>query len=59
MLRKPQKCMCMSNVLAFFSMPEWTLTLQLDTVIIEVSSVKGPSLRGNLRQLYRAKHLPS
>ena len=34
--------MCMSNILAFFSKPERTslrLTPQLDTVIIEVSSV--------------------
>ena len=40
MLRKPQKCTCM----AFFPDPErtsWSLTPQLDTVIIEVSSVKG------------------
>ena len=31
---------------------------QLDTVIIEVSSVKGLSLRGNTLRLYRAQHLP-
>ena len=31
---------------------------QLDTVIIEESSVKGQSLRGNTLRLYRAKHLP-
>jgi len=31
---------------------------QLDTVIIEVSSVKGLSMRGNPLWLYRAKHLP-
>ena len=35
-----------------------SLTPQLDTVIIEVSSVKGLSLRGNTLRLYRAKHLP-
>jgi len=33
------------------------LTPQLDTVIIEVSSVKGVSLRGNTLRLYRVKHL--
>ena len=33
-------------------------TPQRDTVIIEVSSVKGLSLRGNPLRLYRAKHLP-
>ena len=49
---KPQKCMCMSNVLAFFT---WSLTPQLDTVIIEV---KGLSLSNNPLRLYRAKHLP-
>ena len=32
------------------------LTPQLDTVIIEVSPVKGLSLRGNPLRLYRAKH---
>jgi len=36
----------------------WSLTPQRDTVIIEVSSVKGLSLRGNPLRLYRAKHLP-
>ena len=58
---KPQKCRCLSKVLAFFSKPErtsWSLIPQLDIVIIEVSSVKGLSLRGNPLQLYRAKHLP-
>ena len=45
---KPQKCMCMSSALALFFQPweDLSLTLQLDTVIIEVSSVKGLSLRG-------------
>ena len=54
--------MCMSNVLAFLSKPERTyqsLTPQLDTVIIEVFSVKALRLRGNPWRLYRAKHLPS
>ena len=44
-----------------FSKPErtsWSLTPQLDTVIIEVSSVKGLSLRGNTLRLCGAKHLP-
>ena len=51
----------MSNILAFSSKPErtsWSLTPQLDTVIIEVSSVKGLSLRGNALRLCKAKHLP-
>ena len=59
---KATKCMCMSNVLACLSKPErtyWSLTPQLDTVIIEESSVKVLSLRGNPWRLYRAKHLPS
>ena len=34
------------------------MTPQLDTVMIEVSSLKGLSLRGNTLKLYRAKHLP-
>ena len=59
---KPPKYMCMSNVLACLSQPErtyWSLTPQLDTVIIEESSVKALSLRGNPWRLCRAKHLPS
>ena len=59
---KPQKCMCMPNVLACLSKPErtyWSLKSQLDTVIIEDSSVKVLSLRGNPWRLYRAKQLPS
>ena len=62
MNEKPQKCTCLSNVLAFLSKPErtyWRLTPHLDTVIIEVSSVKALSLRGNPWRLYKAKHLPS
>ena len=50
----------MSNVSAFFPRlrgPPWSLTPQLYTVIIEVSSVKGLSLRGNTLRLYRSKHL--
>ena len=46
----------------FLSKPErtyWSLTPQLDTVIIEVSSVKALSLRGNPWRLYWAKYLPS
>ena len=45
----------------FMSNPErtfWNLTPQLDTVVIEVSSVKGLSLRDNPLRLYRAKQLP-
>ena len=34
------------------------MTPQLDTVVIEVSSVKVLRLRGNPRRIYRAKHLP-
>ena len=34
------------------------MTLQLDAVIIEISSVKGLSLIDNALLLYRAKHLP-
>ena len=34
------------------------LTPQVNTVVIEVSSVKGLSLGGNPMRLYRAKHLP-
>ena len=61
MNEKPQKCMCMSNVLAFFFQDREDLLKfvpQLDTVIIEVASVKGLSLRGNTLRPYRAKHLP-
>ena len=35
------------------------MTLRLDTVIIEVSSVKALSLRGNPRRQYKVKHLQS
>ena len=54
MLRKATK------VHVYVSKPErasGSLTPQLDTVIIEVSSVQGLSLRGNTLRLYRAKHL--
>ena len=54
---KPQKCMCMSNVLSKPERTSWSLTPQLDAVIIEVFSVKGLSLRGNPLRLYWAKHL--
>ena len=53
--------MCMSNVLAFVCKLErtsLTLTPQLDTVIVVVSSVKGLNLRVNPLRLYKAKHLP-
>jgi len=48
--KKPQKCMCVSNLYSKPEMTSWSLTLQLDTIIIEVSSVKGLSLRGNTLQ---------
>ena len=55
---KPQKCMCMSNVLSKPERTSESLTPQLDTVITEVSTVKGLSLRGNILRIYWAKHLP-
>ena len=61
MLRKATKVHVYVQCLSLFSKLERTsssLTPQLDTVIIEVSSVKGLSLRGNTLRLYRAKHLP-
>ena len=43
-LRKSTKCMCMPNILAYLSKPErtywWSLTPQLDAVVIEEPSVK-------------------
>ena len=46
----------LSNVLVFFffkhERTSWSLTPQLDTVIFEVPSVKGISLRGNTLRLY-------
>ena len=59
---KPKKCMCMSNILAFKSKPERTycsLTPQLDTVIIEVSTVQALRARANPQQLHGAIHLLS
>ena len=52
--------MCLPNVLALFSKPNFLKfdTTARHTVITEVSSVKGLSLRGNTLRLYRAKHLP-
>ena len=50
----------MSNVLAFSPKSEkipLSLAPLLDTIIIEVSSVKELSLRGNPLRLYEAKHL--
>ena len=49
----------MPNILACYSKPErayWSLTPQLDTVIIEESSMKVLSLRSNPWRLYRTKH---
>ena len=61
MLRKATKVHMYVQWISLFSKPErtsWSLTPQLDTIIIQVSSVKGLSLRGNPLRLYRAKHLP-
>ena len=61
MNEKLQKCICKSNVLAFLFKPErtyWSWTLQLDTVVIEVSSVKVLRQRGNPRRIYGA-YLPT
>ena len=61
MLRKATKVHVSVQCFSLFSKLErtsWSLTSQLDTVIIEVSSVKGLSLRGNTLRLYSAKHLP-
>jgi len=61
MLRKATKVHVYVQCFSLFSKPgrtSWSLTPQLDTVIIEVSSVKGLSLRGSTFRLYRAKQLP-
>ena len=58
-MNESHKSARLSNDLAFVSKPErsyWSLTPQLDTVVIEVSSLR---LRGNLRRLYGAKQFPS
>ena len=51
--------MCLSNVEYFLpslrGLTEVRHHSYVDTVIIEVSSVKALSLRGNLQRLYRAK----
>ena len=62
-VENPQKCMCsyVQCCNPFFSKLErtsWSLIPQLDTVIIEVSSVKELSLRGNTLRLYIC-HYPS
>ena len=62
MNEKPPKCTCMPKVLAFLSQPEQTyqsLTPQLETVIIEVSTVQALRLRANPQLLHGAIHLPS
>ena len=56
MNEKPQKqkCMCMYSVLAFLSKPKRTyyiLTPQLETVIIEVSTVQVLRSRANLQAI--------
>ena len=48
-------CVCPIFFTSLRRLPE-SFTPQLDTVIIEVSSVKGLSLRGNTLRLYKAKH---
>ena len=61
MLRKATKVHVSVQCFSLFSKPERTsesLPPQLDIVIIEVSSLKGLSLRGNPLRLYRAKCLP-
>ena len=57
MLRKATKCLCMSKVLSKPERTSWSLKPQLDTVIIEVSSFKWLSLRGNTLRLYRPNTL--
>jgi len=60
MLKKATKVHVYVQCFSLFSKPErtsWSLTPQLDTVIIEVSSVKELSLRDNPLRLYRVKHL--
>ena len=62
MNEKLPKCTCMPNVLVFLSQPErtyWSLTPQLETVIIEISTVQVLRSRANPRRLYGAIHLPS
>ena len=59
MNEKPQKCMCMLNVLSKPERTCWSLIPQLDTVVIEISLVKALNLRVNPQRLYRAKHLAS
>ena len=59
MNEKPQKYMCMPY---FLSQPErfyWSLTPQVEAVIIEVSTVQVLGLRVNPWWLHGAKHLPS
>ena len=59
-VEKGHKSACVCLMFYFFSKPErtsWSLIPHLDTVITEVSSVKGLRLRGNPLRLYRAKHL--
>jgi len=58
MLRKATKVhvylQCFSLSLSKPERTSWSLTPQLDTVIIQVSSVRELSLRGNPLGLYRA-----
>ena len=54
--------MCRSDVLVFLFQPErtyYSLTPQLETVIIEVSTVQVLRLRATPQRLHRAIHLPS
>ena len=57
MLRKPTKKHMYVHCFSLSFSKSESLTPQLDTVIIQVSSVKGLSLRNNTLKLYRAKHL--
>ena len=50
MNEKPQRCMCVSNILPFLSKPEKITEVwhhSLKTVIIEVSTVQALRLRAN------------
>ena len=52
----------MPKVLVFLSQPErtyWSLTPQLETIIIEVSTVQALRSRANPQLLHGAIHLPS
>ena len=59
---KSHKSALVVQCFSFLSKPErtyWSLTPQLDTVVIEISLVKALRLRGNLRRSYMTRCLPS